>query len=318
MRVQRTLARSEDVAPLATDDPPDGLTVMARATNDLFDRHALLPEREDGRVCLLAPKISVILHLLGRRQERGIDEGGADDGTDLAHGLAHGVKESAAGILHQVPAVGDLDGLRQGPSHRLSVATATVTGDCMDQLLMAEPGFRCRRLPVRQQYDRSAAFEVADDCAVAVIAPPREVINADHAQRLARHPRTLPDHAQQRVVADRQHQPLREAGSRSAAQREPEVLDNLIETIRPAGSLREDAITKALGENLPAAEDFIAPEAADEDPEFNASAAERKVLCSPVIPALDLLRNRPTIRTRTGAAGGPSPEPGQQHDRLRS
>ena len=126
---------------------------------------------------------------------------------------------------------------------------------------------------------RAAAFKVADDCAIAVIAPPREVVDADHTQRLARHPRTLPDHAQQRVVADRQHQPLREAGSRSAAQSEPEVLDNMIETIRPAGSRREDAITKTLGEDLPAAEDRIAPEAPDEDLELNASAAERKVLC---------------------------------------
>jgi hypothetical protein len=86
------------------------------------------------------------------------------------------------------------------------------------------------------------------------------------------------------------------------------VLDNLIETIRPAGSRREDAITKTLGEDLPAAEDRIAPEAPDEDLELNASAAERKVLCSPVITALDPLRDRPTIRTRTGAAGGPSPD----------
>lgn len=181
MRFQRTLARSEDVAPLAADDPPHGLAVMARAPDDLFDRHALLPEGEDPRVCLLAPKISVVLQLLSRCQERGIDDGGADGATNLAHRLAHGVKESAAGIFHQVPAVGNLDGLRQSPRHRLSVATTTGTGDCVDLLLMVEPGFRCRRLPVRKQDDRPAAFEVADNRAVAVIAPPREVIDADHA-----------------------------------------------------------------------------------------------------------------------------------------
>jgi hypothetical protein len=54
---------------------------------------------------------------------------------------------------------------------------------------------------------------------VAVIAPPREVIDADHAQRLARHPGTLPDHAQQRIVADRQHHPGGKTCSRPTAQR---------------------------------------------------------------------------------------------------
>lgn len=156
------------------------------------------------------------------------------------------------------------------------------------------------------EVDRSAAFKVADDRAVAVIAPPREVVDVDYAARLARHPRTLPDHAQQRIVADRKHQPLREACSRSAAQREPKVLDDMIETIRPAGSRREDAVTKALREDLVAAENRIAPEAPDEDLELDASAAKREVLWSPVIPALDPLRDRPTIRTWTGAAGGPS------------
>lgn len=68
-------------------------------------------------------------------------------------------------------------------------------------------------------------------------------------------------------------------------------------TIRSAGSRREDAVTKALGEDLAAAEDRIAPEAPDQDLELNASAAERKkVLCSPAIPASDLLRDRPTIK----------------------
>ncbi|OJY39344.1 MAG: hypothetical protein BGP06_13105 [Rhizobiales bacterium 65-9] len=101
MRFQRTLARSEDVAPLATDDPTRGLAVMARAHDDLFDRRAFLPEGEDRCVCLLAPQISVILQLIGCRQQSGIDDGGAVGAADLTHRLAHGVEESAAGILHQ-------------------------------------------------------------------------------------------------------------------------------------------------------------------------------------------------------------------------
>ena len=53
--------------------------------------------------------------------------------------------------------------------------------------------------------DRPPAFEVANDRAVAMIAPPCEVVDADHSQRVRRHLRFAPDHAQQRIVADRDH-----------------------------------------------------------------------------------------------------------------
>ena len=59
MSFQRTLARAEDVAALATDDPPHGLAVMACALDDLFDRHAVLPESENCCICLLALRIPI-------------------------------------------------------------------------------------------------------------------------------------------------------------------------------------------------------------------------------------------------------------------
>ncbi|MGF7056004.1 hypothetical protein GGC47_005219 [Bosea sp. OAE752] len=84
------------------------------------------------------------------------------------------------------------------------------------------------------------------------------------------------------------------------------MLDDMIETVSPACSRREDAVAKALCEDLAAAQDRIAPKTPDEDLEFDASAAERQVLCSSPIPALDPLRDRPAIRTWTGAGGRPS------------
>lgn len=93
-----------------------------------------------------------------------------------------GVEESPAGVLHQMPAIGDLNGMRQGSRHRLSLPTAAVTGDRMDNRLVPEPSLGCCWLPVGKQDDRPATFEVADDRAVAVIASPREVIDTDHAQ----------------------------------------------------------------------------------------------------------------------------------------
>lgn len=56
---------------------------------------------------------------------------------------------------------------------------------------MPEPGFRCYWLPVANKRNRSTPLQVADDRVVAVLGSPREVIDADHAQRLARRPNTL-------------------------------------------------------------------------------------------------------------------------------
>ena len=67
------------------------------------------------------------------------------------------------------------------------------------------------------------------------------------------------------------------------------MLDDMIETIGPTRSRREDAVTKALREDLAAAQDGIAAKSPNEDLELDASAAERQVLCSPPIPALDPL-----------------------------
>ena len=59
------------------------------------------------------------------------------------------------------------------------------------------------------------------------------------------------------------------------------MLDDMIETIGPTRSRREDAVTKALREDLAAAQDGIAAKAPNEDLELDASAAERQVLCTP-------------------------------------
>ena len=83
------------------------------------------------------------------------------------------------------------------------------------------------------------------------------------------------------------------------------MLDDMIETIGPTRSRREDAVTKALREDLAAAQDGIAAKSPNEDLELDASAAERQILCTPEIPALDPLRERPAVRTWTGADGGP-------------
>ena len=112
MWLERALPHTEDVCLLAADNLSDQFAAMPGLPNDLLDGHALLDHGEDRCVGFLAPEIAFILDPLGRSQKLGIDHRCPDDGTDLTHGFAHRVEESAACILHEMPAIGDLGGVR--------------------------------------------------------------------------------------------------------------------------------------------------------------------------------------------------------------
>lgn len=71
------------------------------------------------------------------------------------------------------------------------------------------------------------------------------------------------------------------------------MLDDMIETISPACSWREDAVTKRSAKIWRPHRTALHRKRPYEDVEFDASAAQRQVLCSPPIPALDALRDRP-------------------------
>lgn len=81
---------------------------MPRLANDLFDRGSILGVRKDRGVRILPTQISLVLYALGGGEQVGIDGRRADCGADLTHGFAHGIKEGVAGVLHQMPAIGDL------------------------------------------------------------------------------------------------------------------------------------------------------------------------------------------------------------------
>ena len=97
---------------------------MSGEPYDLLYGDARLGLFEDSRVGVLSPKIALILDALGGGQQVGIYGSGADDNTDLAHGFAYRIEEGAAGILHEVPTVCDLDGVRErlGCSKRVTAA----------------------------------------------------------------------------------------------------------------------------------------------------------------------------------------------------
>ena len=85
---------------------------MPGLANDLFDRGSIHGALKDRGVRILPTQISLVLNALGGGEQGGIDGRRADCGADLTHGFAHGVEEGVAGVLHQMPAIGDLRRLR--------------------------------------------------------------------------------------------------------------------------------------------------------------------------------------------------------------
>src|SRR6185312_10319411 len=73
---------------------------------------------------------------------------------------------------------------------------------------------------------------------VSVIASPGPIINADNPERISRRTATASDHAQERVLAHRQHQPFCEACRRTTAKRQ--TLEHLARdsTVNPHATMQ--------------------------------------------------------------------------------
>jgi len=126
-----------------------------------------------------------------------------------------------------MPAIGNLDGLRQRPGRSQRIAAPAFARDNADLGLCSKPGLGRRWLTIRQQGNRLAPFEVADDCSVPVVAPLGPIINTDHRRRydLASSPSS--HDTQHGVIAGGNHQAARELRRRSPAQGKAEAVNDV-------------------------------------------------------------------------------------------
>ena len=121
---------------------------MSGEPYDLLYGDARLSLFEDCRVGILTPQITIILDALGGGQQVGIDGGGADRGADLAHGFTNRIEEGVAGVLHQMPTVSDLGGMRECVGRGKGITAAAVARDHSNLRLPHEPGLRSGWLSV--------------------------------------------------------------------------------------------------------------------------------------------------------------------------
>ena len=278
-------------SPLSPNDPADKLPAVAETTDDLFDRHIVLRQREDRGVDLFPPLITVVLQALGGSEQLRIDRRRADGSPDLTHRFAYGIEKGATGILHQMPAISDLDRLRKRTGDSFAISAAAVAGDNGNLLMPFEPGCGRRRFAVWQQRHRPTAFEVADDRSVALVAAPRPVVDADDIERLSRYVGSSTYDTEQRVVAHRQHQPSGKACCRTSAQRETEMMDDAIEPPSSSRRWRQNVSGETLCEDLPAAQHCVAPKAARNDYKLDAPSRQRQIAGPTMVPTVDTPRN---------------------------
>ncbi len=174
-----------------------------------------------------------------------------------------------------MPAVGDLDRVRQRLCRGFAIAPAAVAGNDHHRGMLGEPGLRGRWLSIGQQSNDPTPFQVADDAGVPMIAPPCPIINADNLERVSWRTVTASDHAQERILADRQHQPLCEACCRSTAKRQTEVMDDSVEPCRASCRWCQYAFSEAFREDLTPAQDRIAAKAPPKHKKFTCRDCEK-------------------------------------------
>jgi len=90
----------------------------------------------------------------------------------------------------------------------------------LDVGMSGEPGGDGAALPVRQEIDGAATFEIADDRSIALALEPGEIVDADHPNGRWRRCCPPAQEAQQRVGADRYREAFGKPFSGTAAEHE--------------------------------------------------------------------------------------------------
>ena len=234
-QAQGSFVNPEDVRALSAKNLPDQPAAVSCAAHDLLDRDPLLGEGENGRVRLLAADVSFILQFLGKGQKRRVDHRGPHRRWSCRIDFGQR-QERRRRIFHQMPAVGDLDGMGKRPLGRDRVAASTIPGDDANLRLMRQPGLSRHGLPIGQKCDRPTPLKVADQRAVAVVTSPRPIVDADNRGRRKASRSTPTHHAQQGVIAHLNVEPTRKRGRRSASERNREAVHDIVEPPGASGS----------------------------------------------------------------------------------
>ena len=173
--------------------------------------------------------------------------------------------------------------------------------------------------PVRQEVYHTVLLEVADDRAVAPAAQPCPVIDPNDPRR-REHDGTRPDHAQQRVAADRHGEPPGQARPGSATQCKADMPLHVAQA-RGAACPGRPQLGQALGEDLPRATGGCAPEPPcpyldSDDAPLPGQVSQRAGVAAVDLPGKAAAKRAGTLGQRGHGDNGDAVRRGQNlHDR---
>lgn len=207
-----------------------------------------------------------------------------------------------AEVVPEAPPVRDLHGLRGADGGALGEERRTVTAHHLDSWPLGQPSGQARGLPVGQQVDGPAGFDVHEDSSVVAALAGGVLVDAEHARSGHFRFGKCVDQPQDRAAADRRTEYVGQAGAGPTREGETDRGQGRAEPLGPlavpsgqAGYLLDERATSTLG--VPAGEP------ADPQPEYDASSPARNISGKPNVGAVNPGGPRSTTRTR-GARGG--------------
>jgi hypothetical protein len=226
----------------------------------------------------------------------------------------HGCAE----VLQQMPPIGHLERVGCALACCIGIGAGTVTCDNFDSTMPLQPSRNCAGFSVGQQVDNLVALEVNQDGSVALAAPPRPVIDRQHAWRRRLGRLCAPDQAQHGVGADRHSQQPSQAGAGLAAERQTKAA---LRAVQARGAARRASRSRCerLGEGLARAGGIAAAEAAHPDQEHGRAPLPRQVVQPALVAGVDAGRAVLAIRTgrgRSPASGDDGDPVGGRYDPL--
>lgn len=152
-----------------------------------------------------------------------------------------------------------------------------------------KPRLNSAALPIRQQGDDTAPFQVADQRAVA-LSSTEVVVDAYHARMLHRTDGTAAHGPEHRIPTGRDHEPSGETGCGPATEGKAEMMHDVVEPSRAPAEGSCEVWSEPLGEDLGPAVRPDAAETTDADIDDDGSTGNRQIGESTRVAAMDSRR----------------------------
>jgi hypothetical protein len=193
-----------------------------------------------------------VLPSLGIAQERPINLSSTDGSSDQRQRLAYRIAEGRTGIFHEMPTIGDLQGVRAALIGSLPVGGGAITCDHPDRWPVREPRRNRRRFAVRKDVNDAAPLEIADDGSIAMAPPPGPIINPHDSRWWRRWTvrRTSSNQTKYCLATHRHGKPLCQACTGCTTSGEADMTLHFRQPVGTSGMLLR-SLRKALSEDLP-------------------------------------------------------------------